>query len=1305
MSQQKNDQQKPKSVFPELETSVLQFWQEHKIFEQSLQKDAPKGEYVFYDGPPFATGTPHYGHLVASIMKDAVPRFWTMQGYRVERTWGWDCHGLPIENIVEKEMGSKSKKDIEAVGVAEFNERCRSKVLSYADEWKKTIPRLGRWADMDHPYSTMDRDYMESIWWVFKELWDNDLVYRDYKSMHICPRCETTLSQQEVAEGYKDVKDLSVTAKFKLDPGQKIGDFETDENTYALAWTTTPWTLPGNVALAVGKDIAYALVKHEDATYIVAKERLAEVMKDTAYETVSEVRGSALVGLEYQPPFDYYSSTRNDVLDSAGDGKKIAVAFVVREGKVLLGLREYTKDKRQSDFQNREIKDFLIAPGGRSEAGETLRETIARELQEEIGITNFTVQQYLGVANGYLSEDEVHAFLIDIGDAAVQNNEPDKFKEWSFFDVDEIPADKLMRESDREWLRKAIQQSNAWKIYPADFITTDTGTGIAHEAPAFGEEDMQLAREKNLPLIHHVNFDGTFKDEVADFKGLHVKPIEDVMQTDVAIIKYLAHNGLLFHKEKYEHSYPHCWRCDTPLLNYATSSWFVKVAAVKDKALAYAKQITWTPEHMKEGRFGNWLESARDWSISRQRFWASVMPVWHCAECHGYKAFGSVAELEEQMVPRNTFYYIRHGESEKNVQNIASAAKDKNPLTEQGRVDVQAQVVAAKKANIDMIVTSDVLRARQTAEIIGEAIGVDVVVDPRLTEVNLGMYEERSLSDSELQAALGRMYAEPAWAPEGAESLEVIQRRMLMVWSELNYTHQGKNILLVSHGDTLHALQGQLRGVATDALFGEHDYAYPQTAALQPLPFTLFDLHKHVVDAVQVPCEQCNGLMQRIPDVLDTWFDSGSMPYAQMHYPFENEEKFERNFPAEFIAEGVDQTRAWFYYLHVLAAALKGKPAFKNVIVNGIVLAEDGQKMSKKLQNYPDPNVIMEQYGADALRYYLLTSPVVLAEDFSFSERGVQEAMRKVNMLVWNVLQFYELFTNNGTSETNTSESDHILDRWIVARLNQLIAEVTKHMQAYNLPKATRPIAEFVDDLSTWYIRRSRERFKSDDEADKQAAIATTRHMLVELATVMAPFMPFLAEIVWQKVTGNDLVHGEKSVHLEAWPTGEEVDEYVLSAMQRAREIVEIGLAQRDAIKIKVRQPLASATVIGSQLPSEYRNLIRDELNVKDVVFKEGEALSVTLDTDITEELKAEGLQRELVRTINGLRKKAGLTINDRATVYYTADSDDIASVFTEYAEALQKDTLSDALMNKEVDGMEEVAVNGETVALKVIAA
>ena len=1125
------EDKKPANPIVKLEEEVLTFWDRAKIFEQSVKRAAPQGDYVFYDGPPFATGLPHHGHIVGSIMKDVVPRFWTMKGFRVERKWGWDCHGLPIENIAEKELGFKRKKDIIEYGVDKFNEFCRSKVLSYVEDWKVIIRRLGRWADMDRDYKTMDLSFMESVWWVFKQLWDKGLIYESYRSIHICPRCETTLSQQEVTEGYKDgVKDLSAIVKFELidEPG-----------IYVLAWTTTPWTLIANVALAVGESIEYVVARCGDERYIVAKDRIAEILKNQDYKIEKEILGKELVGKRYKPLFEYYSDKNEEILNHkvelGSQPAEVVVLCAIHNNKILLGHRMYTKDRPEIG------KDFWIAPGGKVEIGETIDGAIKRELQEECNITNYQITKYLGTYPGYEMDNIIRCFLLEINDDIdqIKNNEPEKFNEWKFFGSAELPVAEFPDpEDDEKFFNDAIKWHNGFKIYGGDFVTTEDGTGIVHVAPAFGEDDLNLGKEKNLPFIQHLGMDGVIRAEAKDFTGLHVKPIDDVQATDKKIVEWLDQNHKLFKEEQYEHNYPHCWRCETPLLNYVTTSWFVNVLKIKDRAIELAKEINWSPAHVKEGRWGKWLEGARDWSISRQRFWASVMPMWKCEQCGELKVFGSVKELE------------------------------------------------------------------------------------------------------------------------GAS---------------------GK---------------------------------------------TVTDLHKHVVDKITVPCAKCQGAMLRIPDVLDTWFDSGSMPYAQMHYPFENKEKFEATFPAEFIAEGPDQTRAWFYYLHVLATATQDKPAFKNVIVNGIVLAEDGKKMAKRLHNYTDPAVILEQYGADALRYYLLSSSVMMIEDLNFSDQGVVEALRKNLMVLWNVYKFYEMYagSNQQAAINNQQNSTNILDRWILAKLNQLIKEVTAQMESYDLPRSVRPISDFINDLSTWYIRRSRDRFKSDDINDKQAALATTQDVLIELSKVMAPFMPFMAEQIWQRVTGNNFNDNQKSVHLEPWPVasgvparfdsrsdsgGErETHNEIIEEMEKVRKIAEAGLAARDVAGFKIRQALQSySTTITKELSEEMTTLVKDELNVLEIKFGKDE-----LNTELTEELKLDGVRRELVRSINNLRKNAGLTISDRVAIYWSIDEADFAApmakqVFEKFGQEIKKDTLADSIThkhNQEVTQAKEVKVNGEMVWLGI---
>ncbi len=976
----------PRQTLPQMEEEVLKFWNENKIFEKSLENRQGSSEFSFYDGPPFATGTPHYGHLVASTMKDVVPRYWTMRGYRVERKWGWDCHGLPIENIVEKELGSKTKKDIEKIGVKKFNEICRTKVLTYVDEWEKVIGRLGRWADMKNAYRTMDKDYMESVWWVFKQLWDKGLIYEDYRSMHICPRCETTLSQQEVSEGYKDIKDLSVIAEFELvdEPG-----------TYVLAWTTTPWTLPGNVALAVGEDIDYVKIEKKDegigelVRFILSKDRINEILKDDDYKIVKEFKGNDLVGKKYKPLFDFYA-----------------------------------KDEK---LENRE---------------------------------------------------------------------------------------------------------NGWKIYAGDFVTTDEGTGVVHIAPAFGEDDMRLGKENNLPFVQHVAMDGTFKKEMGELAGLNVKPIDNHQATDVEIIKYLAKNKALFSKEKYEHSYPHCWRCDTPLINYATTSWFVAVTKIKDQILKLAENINWFPTHIKEGRFGKWLEGARDWSISRQRFWASVIPVWRC-ECGELKVFGSVAELEK--------------------------------------------------------------------------------------------------------------------------------------------------------------ISGQ----------------------------KISDIHKHVVDEITFECEKCQKTMKRVPDVLDTWFDSGSMPYAQAHYPFENKEKFEQSFPAQFIAEGQDQTRAWFYYLHTISSAIFDSEAFKNVIVNGIVLAEDGKKMSKRLKNYPDVGFIFEKYGADALRLYLMSSPVVSAQNLNFSEKEVAEFVRGTLRMLWNSYSFFILYARvDGFEPTRQNEkSENILDRWILSELNILIEQVNQNMEKYDLATTSRLFAPFVDNLSNWFIRRSRDRFWKPAEkvveneshqktfdGDKENAYRTLHEVLVKLSQVMAPFTPFISEEIYRNLTN------EESVHLSDFPAVnlDCVDNSLREEMKTVREIVSQGLQLRAQNKIKVRQPLRSISINQEKEKlinrEEYLQIIKEELNLKEVEFVSLENNAeemVVLDSEITVELQLEGMAREIVRFVQEMRKKADYQVENRIRIWHLGGE----KVFEKFGSLIAKETLATEIVSGLIDDFDqqkEIDLEGEKITLQI---
>ena len=1104
-----------------LEKEILKFWQENKIFEKSLDKKSPNGDFVFYDGPPFATGTPHYGHILASIIKDAIPRYKTMKGYKVKRRWGWDCHGLPVEYEIEKELGFKTKKEIENYGVEKFNKAAKDSVLRYADEWKKTIARIGRWVDMENDYKTMDWEYTESVWWVFRTLFNKELIYEGYKSMHLCPRCETTLSSLEVGMNYKDITDISVTVKFEL---------ENELNTYILAWTTTPWTLLGNAALAINPEIEYVKIRiqttnNEPQQFILAKKRL-EILGEEKYEILDNLKGEELIGKKYKPFFDYYPNDKN--------------------------------------LKNRE---------------------------------------------------------------------------------------------------------NGWKIYGADFVTTNEGTGVVHIAPAFGEDDYNLAQKHDLPFIQHVSIDGRFKQEVKDFVGLSVKPKDEHQKTDIEIIKWLAANNKLFSKQKISHSYPYCWRCDTPLINYAASSWFVKVASIKNKLIEINKKINWIPEYIKEGRFGNWLKEARDWAISRSRFWGAPIPVSKCQKCEKIEIIGSLDDLKNKIEKSgNKYFVMRHGEAQSNIENIASCnIKNGHHLTEKGKKQVATTALELKGEKIDMIFSSDYLRTKETAEIMTEKLGINgdnLIFDERIREVNVGIFDGRSAGEYHkyFSSLKEKFYKNP---PEG-ENLIELKNRVAEFLYEIDAKYFGKNILIISHEYSIWLIFATALGAdAKKAVEIKKDKPdFVKTGEFQKLDFAPLphnrnyeiDLHRPYIDEIELKCN-CGGKMKRILEVFDCWFESGSMPYGQAHYPFSGGKL---PFPAEFIAEGLDQTRGWFYTMLVLSAAIFNKPAYKNSVVNGIILAEDGQKMSKRLKNYPDPMEIIEKYGADALRLYLLSSPVMRAEDLRFSEKSVDEIYKKVILRLWNVYKFYELYADKKMSNVNPSaggQISNVLDKWIIARLEELKGEISKWMDKYELDKASRPIGDFIDDLSTWYLRRSRERFKNENE-DKKNAIATTRYVLLEFSKLIAPFMPFMSESIYQQLMVDDQ-RVIASVHLENWPKLKPLisrfaekllkrDKKLLETMVETRKICSLGLEARQKAGIKVRQPIAFLKIKNQKSKiknnEELLDLIKDEINVKEIVFDSSIKNEVEIDTIITPELKKEGQLRELTRFIQDLRKINNLT-------------------------------------------------------------
>ena len=1020
--------------FVEREKEVLEFWKENDIFKKSIEKNEGHPEFSFYDGPPTANGKPHIGHILTRVMKDIVPRYKTMKGYHVLRKAGWDTHGLPVELEVEKMLGIDGKPEIEKYGVEPFIQKCKESVWKYKHEWEVMSDRVGYWADMDNPYVTYDDNYIESVWWSLKEIDKKGLIYKGHKVVPYCPRCGTALSSHEVAQGYKDVQDTSAFVKFKV---------KGEENTYFLAWTTTPWTLPSNVALCMNAKIDYVKIKANGEYYILAKPLVNSLFED--YEIVDTRKGKDYEYVEYEPLFDFY-----------------------KEGK----------------------KAFFV--------------------------TN------------------------------------------------------------------------------AEYVTTTDGTGVVHIAPAFGEDDTQVGRSYNLPLVQFVDARGRLSADCgSDLEGLFVK------DADKVVLRKLKEKGLLFKKAEFTHNYPFCWRCDTPLIYFARSSWFIKMTAVRDKLLKNNDTVNWMPPSIKNGRFGNFLENVIDWGFSRERYWGTPLPVWICDKCGKRHVVGSRKELCE-------------------------------------------------------------------------------------------------------------------------------------------------------------------------------------LAGLEKAP----ELHKPYLDPITWGCE-CGGTFKRTPEVMDCWYDSGSMPFAQWHYPFENKDIFEKVFPADFISEAVDQTRGWFYTLMAISTLLFDKSPFENCIVLGHVNDKNGIKMSKHKGNVVDPFSVLDAQGADAVRWYFYTASAPWLPS-RFSADNVSEAQRKFMGTLWNTYAFYVLYADidkfNPAEHKLEDQKLTIMDKWILSALNSLIAYVDEALNEYKITESARAIEAFVDDLSNWYVRRSRERFwGSDMTEDKEAAYTTLSHVLIELSKILAPFTPFMAEQIYQNLVRNFDENAPLSVHLCAFPTAEEkaVDKNLEDGMKEVINVVTLGRAARNKANIKNRQPLSVLYVKGKPLTEELQTLIADELNVKKVsgsvsdrdfityelkpqlktigpkygpllgkikaflaeadgfeivdavengvytteidgktvefakddllvavkdrpgfaAETEGD-ITVILNTDVTPELISEGLAREVVSKVQTMRKEAGFEVVDHIVIGLKA-SDEVKKAVQDNS-FVKKVTLADAVSD-ELDGyVKEWDFGGETVALSV---
>ncbi|MCS6893187.1 MAG: isoleucine--tRNA ligase [Deltaproteobacteria bacterium] len=1002
----------PSVQFPSIEEEILEFFNKNNIFQKSIDNRSTSQKYSFYDGPPFATGTPHYGHLLAGTIKDVVPRYYTMLGYRVERRFGWDCHGLPIEMLVEEELGLKGPLEVKKFGVDKFNEACRQSVLRFEKEWRKVTNRLGRWVDFDNDYKTMDINFMESVWWVFKQLWDKGLIYKGQRVMAYSWRLGTPLSNFEAGLNYKDTQDPSIVVKFYCPELQS----------FFLVWTTTPWTLPSNVALAVNPSFDYACILDNGIRYIL----LSEKVKDHFSSIVCErsFKGYELVGLNYEP----------------------------------------------------------------------------------------------------------------------------------LFDLIKIPQ-------------------NEFKVYDADFVDKEIGTGIVHIAPCYGEEDFELGKNRNLRFLDLLDEIGNFSDEFSLCSGKNFK------DADKDIIQYLRDKGFLFFRGTINHQYPFCYRSDTPLIYRVVDGWYVRVEEFRDKLMEANDKVYWVPDYVKHGRFGNWLAQAKDWNISRNRFWGNPIPVWKCINCSNCIAFGSRKELEEK--------------------------------------------------------------------------------------------------------------------------------------------------------------SGQ----------------------------TVTDLHSHFVDKIRFRCDKCGNEMTRVPEVLDCWFESGSMPFAQIHYPFEKVEEFENIYPADFIAEGMDQTRGWFYTLLVLGTLLTGKAPYKNVVVNGIVLAEDGRKMSKRLKNYPDPMYIINTYGADALRIYLINSPVVRGDNLRFSESGVKETVRRILLPIWNAYAFfvnYAIIDDYKPSSDGLVSSPNSIDRWIISRTQSMIREVRTEMEQYRLYRVFPCVLDYIEDLTNFYIRRSRRRFWLNDCADKQNAYDTLLFCLVELVKVLAPFAPFLSEKIFLNLR-KLFINLPESVHLCDFPefAADLIDANLEQKINLVQKIIEAGRSLRARLNLKLRQPLRTCFIISRKIVHkdtirEFEDLLKDELNVKTVVFdvneepyvklnvrpltpvlgpKLGEKLktlfkvlsqlsrdeiymiedngffefegmkipsseliiervslqpstsesqgdcTIKFDTSITDDLFHEMIAREFINRVQKMRKSLDLDLQDRISITFFS-SDEVINSVEQFVDYIKSETLAVTIQN-----------------------
>jgi len=1118
--------------FSSNEEEVLAFWDSKNIFAKTLEKTTTGKPFVFYEGPPTANGRPGIHHVLARAFKDVIIRFQTMRGRYVSRRAGWDTHGLPVELQVEKELKISGKKDIENIvahdkraSIAEFNARCKADVMSLIVDWEKMTRRIGYWLDFEHAYRTYTNEYIETLWWIIKEMSirttpQGPLLYKGYKVVHHCPRCETTLSSHEVAQGYKTVQDTSVYVKFKITKTNLLkaqSYLESGEPVYILSWTTTPWTLPGNVALAIKKDMTYVMVKHNKEHFILAKDRVEDVIgKDVEQEL--EFRGKDLLETQYEPVF-------TTGIDAKG-------------------------------------------------------------------------------------------------------------------------------------------HSNAWTVVHADFVTAEDGTGVVHTAVMYGEDDYQLGLAKKLPTQHTVDQAGRFVSSVKDLSGFFVKD----EKTEKLILEKLSKTGNVLRVEPITHEYPFCWRCATPLLYYAKDSWYVRMSALRKELQKNNKKIKWIPDHIKDGRFGEWLRETKDWAFSRERYWGTPLPIWECKVCGRTEIIGSFEELRKRAIrsslpeEKRTIFLVRHGESTSNIEAVISSVveNDRHHLTKLG--EDQAREAGEKlKGKIDLIISSDFIRTKETAEIISEITGASLFFDSRLRETSNPQYDGKSLEEFKKVVDVNHL---GLFSRVGErETIYSIGKRIEEVIVDTTQRFINKRILFVSHGDPLGSFLWFNEDGNPDNFkkIKEVKRGVVYKVTLKEVPI---NPHRPYVDDIELRCTcKKRSVMRRVEEVADVWFDSGSMPFAQAHYPFAHATEVENgtHYPADYISEAIDQTRGWFYTMLAVSTVLGKGSSYKNVICLGHILDDKGEKMSKSKGNIVDPWEVINETGADALRFlfYSMNQP---GDAKLFSRDAVRDVVKKVFMILWNVQSFYLLYAKPGIIDA-VPASSHVLDRWLLARLEQTRKLVTDNLDSFHVFEGSRALKDFIQDLSTWYVRRSRDRMKEGNPEAQQ----TLGYALWVTLRLCAPFTPMLSESMYLRLKGKT-TKAPESIHLADWPKEiTEIQPQLLKEMSQARVVVELLLSVRKEKNIKSRQPLALAETT-AEISPEIAAIISEEVNVdivrhsssigKEFLMQERNGVKVGLQITMTPELERRGKQRELLRHVNDLRKLARLTPQDTVVLYIDASAD-----------------------------------------------